>query len=530
MLHFKNSKNKTMLKILQKSSFLILLVLALSACTEEFLDREPLDQRVESNFYQTQADAEEALIAVYDVLGWNTVVGFHPVQMFADIASDDSFAGGASRNDAPNIIEVDKHNIRTTNGEILGLWKKYYTGIYRANLYLEKIEGIKADQDFIDRTVAEVKFIRAFYYFDLLKCFENVPLLTQTLKSQSEYAQPQATPEQIYNQIATDLVEAIPSLPEVIPQAENGRVSKWAAKALLGRVYLYVNGVYGADPQGGGKTINRAEALAELEDVINNSGHDLLPDFAANFARAGEFSEESVFEISYSDARPWYDWGYIQGGEGNIAIQMQGPRVDDPGQEAYDRGWSFAPVTQDLYNAFEDGDPRRDATILHENEINGGLTIGYQHTGYFSKKYTTVKEYAPSDGQPELNWGNNYRVIRFSDVLLMAAELGSPNAQEYLDRVRARVGLPSVPATLENIMRERRLELALEGIRYWDLLRQGVNVAESEISISGEVGPLYQGDAQEFDVNFNPARRGLFPIPQTEVDISNGLYKQNAGY
>lgn len=519
-----------MLKIVNKSSLIILLVLALSACTEDFLDKQPLDQRVESNFYQTQADAQEALIAVYDVLGWNTVVGFHPLPMFADIASDDSYAGGASRNDAPNIIEVDKHNIRTTNGEVLGLWKKYYTGIYRANLYLEKIEGIKADQAFIDRTVAEVKFIRAYYYFDLLKTFENVPLLTQTLKSQSEYAQPQAAPEQVYNQIATDLVEAIPNLPEVIPVSENGRVSKWAAKSLLGRVYLYVNGVYGANLQGGGKTVDKAAALAELEDVINSSGHDLLPEFAANFARAGEFSEESVFEISYSDARPWYDWGYIQGGEGNIAIQMQGPRVEDPALEGYDRGWSFAPVTQALYDAFDANDPRRDATILSENEFNGGFTVGYQHTGYFSKKYTTVKEYAPSDGQPELNWGNNYRVIRFSDVLLMAAELGSPNAQNYLDRVRARVGLASVPATLENILKERRLELALEGVRYWDLLRQGANVAGSSISVSNQVGPLYQGDAQEFDVNFNTTRRGLFPIPQTEIDISNGLYKQNAGY
>ena len=353
---------------------ILLLTLAFflaASCSEDFLDKQPLDQRVESNFYQTQEDAQEALIAVYDVLGWNTVVGFHPLPMFSDIASDDSFAGGASRNDAPNIIEVDKHNIRTTNGEVLGLWKKYYIGIYRANLYLEKIEGIDADPDFISRTVAEVKFIRAYYYFDLLRVFEHVPLLTETLKSQSEYSQPQASPEQIYNQIATDLTEAIPNLPDVIPAVENGRVSKWAAKALLARVYLYVNGVYGANLNGGGKTIDKAAALAELEDLIANSGHQLLTDFAANFSKAGEFSVESVFEISYSDARPWYDWGYIQGGEGNIAIQMQGPRVDDPGLELYERGWSFAPVTQGLYDAFEEGDPRRAATILHQDEFVG---------------------------------------------------------------------------------------------------------------------------------------------------------------
>lgn len=517
-------------KIFFRSVILSTVLLLAASCSEDFLDRQPLDQRVESNFYRNQEDATEALIAIYDAFGWHTVVGFHPLPMFMDIASDDSYAGGASRNDAPNIIEVDQHDMRTTNGEILGLWRKYYILIYRANLYLEKVEGMEVDEAFRTRTIAEAKFMRAYAYFDLLRLFENVPLLTQTLKSQSEYDQPQATPQDIYNQIALDLVEAAEDLPEVIPASENGRVSKWAAKALLGRVYLYVDGVYGADLNAGGTAIDQAAALAELEDVINNSGHELLPNFAENFSKTGEFSVESVLEISYSDARPWYDWGYIQGGEGNMAAQMQGPRVDDPGQEAYLRGWSFAPVTQSLYDAFEEGDPRREATILHEDEIVGSLTIGYQHTGYFSKKYTTAKEYAPADGQPELNWGNNYRVIRFSDVLLMAAELGSSNAQAYLDAVRARVGLPSVPATMENIMRERRLELALEGHRYWDLIRQGLDVAEAAISVTGELGPLYQGEAVEFDVTFDPSTKGLFPIPQSEVDISNGMYAQNPGY
>ncbi len=516
--------------IFHKGLVLTVILLLGVSCSEDFLDRQPLDQRVESNFYQSQTDATEALIAIYDALGWQTVVGFHPLPMFMDIASDDAYAGGASRNDAPNIIQVDQHDMLTTNGEILGLWRKYYILIYRANLYLEKIEEMEVEAGFKSRTIAEAKFMRAYAYFDLLRLFENVPLLTRTLKSQSEYNQPQSTPQDIYNQIAKDLVEASADLPEVIPSSENGRVSKWAAKSLLGRVYLYVNGVYGTELNAGGTTINQAAALAELEDVINNSGHELLPDFAENFARSGEFSVESVMEISYSDARPWYDWGYIQGGEGNMAAQMQGPRVDEPGLEAYERGWSFASVTQSLYEAFSDDDPRREATILHENELVGSLTIGYQHTGYFSKKYTTTKEYAPADGQPELNWGNNYRVIRFSDVLLMAAELGSPNAQSYLDAVRSRAGLPSIPATLENIMNERRLELALEGHRYWDLIRQGLDVAEAAISVQGVLGPLYQGEAVEFDVTFDPSTRGLFPIPQSEVDISNGLYQQNPGY
>ncbi|NJO03350.1 MAG: RagB/SusD family nutrient uptake outer membrane protein, partial [Bacteroidia bacterium] len=217
----------------------------LGAC-EDFLEREPLDQRVESNFFQSESDAQEALVAMYDALGWNTVVGFHPLPMFSDIASDDAYAGGASRNDAPNIIEIDQYNIRTTNSEVLGLWRKYYIGIYRANLYLEKIEGVEADEAFKQRTTAEAKFLRAYYYFDLLRVFEKVPLLTRTLSSPSEYSQPQNSPAEVYNQIARDLVEAMEDLPNAIPANESGRISKWAAKALLGRAFLYVDGVYGA--------------------------------------------------------------------------------------------------------------------------------------------------------------------------------------------------------------------------------------------------------------------------------------------
>lgn len=499
-----------------------------------FLDEEPLDQRVESNFYQSQRDAEEALTAAYDVLQWNTVIGYQSFEMLSDIRSDDAYAGGGSSTDAPNVIEMDKFNVRTTNGEVHGLWKKYYTGIYRTNIYLEKIDGMDATEAFQTRTVAEAKFLRAYYYFDLVRLFGNVPLLTHTLKDQGEYSQPQADPADVYNQIAKDLMEAIPNLPTTIPDSEKGRVDKWAAEALMTRVYLYYNGVYGGDLQAGDVTVNQTKALELIEDVVQNSGHDLLPNYADNFKKAYEFSNESVFEIAYSDSRPWWDWGYIQGGEGNIAPQMQGPRLKDPGANDYERGWSFTPVSQDLVDQFDANDPRLDATVLFEDELDGGLTIGYQHTGYFTQKYTTAKEYKPTDGQLELNWGNNYRVIRFSDVLLMAAELNvkagnQPVAQQELDRVRDRVGMPSVTANLDNIYHERRLELALEGQRYWDLLRRGMDTANAELT-GNQMGDSYQGEPSDFNIEFDAATKGLFPIPQSEIDISNGQFNQNDGY
>ncbi len=511
------------------------ILLLANSCSEDFLIREPLDQRTELNFYATESDAAEALVSIYDVLQWNTVVGFHPFEMLSDIASDDTYAGGASRTDAPNIIEIDRHNIRTTNPEVHGMWRKYYIGIYRANLYLEKIEGIEASDAFKARTIAEAKFLRGYFYFDLIRFFGAVPLITQTLEP-SEYNQPQSSAADVFNQIAKDLYEAIDGLPETISDNELGRISKWAAKAQLAKVFLFYNGKFNANLQAGNTTINAAIALEQLNTLIEESGHDLLANYANNFRRDYQFSEESVFEIVYSDSRPWWDWGYIHGGEGNIAAQMQGPRVEEPALEQFDRGWGFNIPTQELVDAFEPNDPRFASTFIFEDDFVGGITKGYQHTGYFSRKYTTHKEYRGSTGQPELNFGNNYRVIRFSDVLLMAAELqhltggNTAAAQPYFNRVRERVGLGEKPATLENIYQERRVELALEGHRYWDLLRRGTNIAAERISISGSRGPRYVGDQPDFDIVFNAATDGLFPIPQSEVDLAAGQFSQNNGY
>jgi len=507
----------------------ISILLLLASCSKDFLDRQPLDQQVSANFYQTEQDAKMALIAIYDVLGYQSSPGISwaPFITVSDMLSDDSFAGGSDANDGKDEDELNTFNIPTTNLLVHATWIKNYVGIYRANLLLEKIDGIDASEEFKTRVIAECKFLRAYFYFEQVRFFENVPLLTKTISGPSEYAQDQNSPEEVYNQIATDLVDAINVLPESISPAEAGRVSKWAASGLLARVYLFYNGVYNADLDANGTGINQAAVLAYLEVLIANSGHDLLTEYEQNFKIAGEHGVESVFEISHGDTPAWWDWNYVRGGEGNLAAQMQGPRVT--GSDNWDRGWSFGTVSQKLVNDME-GDPRLEYTVLFEEDIDGKLVKGYQHTGYFSNKYSSDAEHWSVDGQFELNRTCNFRVIRFSDVLLMAAELGSPNAQEYLDRVRARVGLESIPATPENIYKERRLELSLEGIRYFDVIRKGMAYATQELTSVGLSGPNYVGDQQIFDVTFNSATRGFLPIPQTEIDLSGGLFRQNAGY
>ena len=505
------------------------IVVLFNACKKDFLDRPPLDTEVSSNFYKTEEDAMLALISVYDVLGYQSTPGvsWAPFLTMSDILSDDSFAGGGDANDGMDEDELNNFNIPTTNLLVHATYLKNYTGIYRANLLLEKIEDIDASDEFKARIIGECKFMRAYFYFEQVRFFENIPLLTETIKGPSEYQQEQNTPAEVYNQIAVDLVDAINALPASIPSNESGRVSKWAASGLLARAHLFYNGVYNADMDAGGTVVNQAVVLAYLEDMILNSGHDLFEDYTQNFHLTGQFGIESVFEISHGDILPWWDWDYVRGGDGNLASQMQGPRVT--GSEKWDRGWSFGTVSQKLIEDMA-ADPRLYYTVLFQDSLDGGLVKGYQHTGYYSKKYSSDAEHWATGGQFELNRTTNFRVIRFSDVLLMAAELGSPSAQDYLDRVRARVGLGSIPANEENIYNERRLELSLEGLRYFDVIRKGMTFANQEFTSIGLRGPDYEGDQVIFDVTFNSAMKGFFPIPQSEVDLSGGLFVQNAGY
>ncbi|NLF42097.1 MAG: RagB/SusD family nutrient uptake outer membrane protein [Bacteroidales bacterium] len=507
----------------------LLVIFLFNACSEDFLDLKPLDREVSSNFYQTQDQAFQALVAVYDAVKYQESPGvsWAPFVTMSDILSDDAYAGGSDANDGLDENEFNMFNIPPTSKIAHSIWIKNYIGIYRANLFLEIIDGTTSTDEFKTRTKAEAKFLRAYFYLELVRFFENIPLLTETIKSTSEYTQEQVSPQEVYNQIALDLVEAIPDLPETLPTEEGGRVTKWAAQGLLARTFLFFNGVYGGNMQAGNIVVDQAYVLQQLEDLIQNSGHDLFDDYSMNFKLAGEFGIESVFEISYGDTPAWWDWNYVRGGNGNLSAQMNGPRV--AGSDNWNRGWSFCTVSQRLVEELED-DPRFQYTIVKQEDLDGVLTTGFQHTGYFSRKYTSDAEHWGADGQFELNRTCNHRVIRFSDVLLMAAELGSPNAQDYLDRVRDRVGLPSVTATLDNILKERRLELSLEGIRYFDVLRRGVSYASQTFTVSGERGPNYIGDQILFDVTFKPLTKGFLPIPQAEINLSGGVFVQNDGY
>jgi len=280
-----------------------------------------------------------------------------------------------------------------------------------------------------------------------------------------------------------------------------------------------------------GVAVNSAFCLQELEDMINNSGHALVPAYDSIFMQTFEFNDESIFEIAFEPNPVRGDWGSEHQVEGNLAAQMMGPRAST--SSIYYRGWSFGVMTEKLWRDMQ-GDPRLDATILTQQTIlsepGAGLNTGaYQHTGYYNNKYTTRIDARGPQGTPELHNTSNIRFIRFADVLLMAAELGQNVS--YINQVRERVGLDPIAAYSDAaLFQERRMELAGEGVRYLDILRRGMSVASQELTVVGDIGPNYTGPDEFYDATFNQATRGFIPIPQLEIDLSAGVLVQNEGF
>ena len=499
-----------------KITILSFLALALAGCSEEFLELEPRGIDLEINYYETQEEMFEALVAVYDPLQWGGTSNSWSMKLgLLNAASDDTFAGGSDASDQPGWVAWDNFTLDPFLGPQAGLWSKSYSGIYRANIFLEKIEGTTAISDeFKARTIAEVKFLRAYFYFDLVRLFGDVPLIVTTLGADDVYNQQQSPSQEIYAQIEQDLQDAknTPELPATLPANELGRVTKGAVNALFGKVILYQNN------EG-----RMGEAASLFEEVINSGIYDLEANFEDVFKLENEFGIESIFEINFSDnARRGWD-GFVNGSEGNYNVQFFGMR--DYVGPTYASGWSFCPVTEKLVDLMRN-DPRYEATIIDGSLLKlqgASYTEGYQNTDFFIRKYAGLETERALDGEPALNWVNNIREIRLADVLLMAAEAharaGNPGAAvPYLNRIRRRVSVQPYPPSLSGdnllnaIYRERQLELATEGHRFFDLVRTGR--AADELKEQGFVAGKHE----------------LLPIPQTEIDITEGILTQNPGY
>lgn len=484
------------------SSFIVILLMAITfnSCSDDFLDNTKEYNLDSENYFNSEDDYFRALVGAYDLLQ-ATYVNV----MLGEIASDNTLCGGESATDVIGFQQIDDMIHTPVNSNLRDIWNWMFAGVNRANYILEFQN--KIDFDGKNIIIAEARFLRAYYHFELVKWFGGIPLKGDArFQLGDEKSIPRSSVEEVYASIEADLIYAVNNLSYVSPQV--GRANKGSAQALLGKAYLYQN--------------KFPEAANVLEDLINNGPFNLVTDYNTIFEHSGENGVESVFEVQYTDVEG-AGFGCLQCSEGNVAVGFNGIRNYN-GPE-FDSGFSFNIPVQEVYDAFDADDLRRDVAILDINAwattTGATFTEGFEHTGFYNRKYIARKGDL-NTGDPNLTNPNNYRAIRFADVLLMAAEalnrggISDGRALQYVNRVRRRAfgdtnhDISSTGATLtQDIYNERRLELVGEGHRFFDLVRTGNGTA-----ISG----------------FTANKNELFPIPIEEIQFANGNWGQNQGY
>jgi len=527
---------------LQYIGMILILMIVSAGCTEDYLSIKPKTSFMENNYYQTEDQAFNAMVAVYDALH---VQNWQFVPIMSDIWSDDAFTGGSSPDDMYQWQIIESNSMNGDGEATSALWNRCYSGIYRANKYMQKEEGVDwSNEQKRSRYKAEVQFLRAYFYWDLARHWGRVPIITEVYSEVDKYKNAeQASTAAVYSQVASDLLAAIPNLPESVPASEKGRITKYAAKTLLARVYMHYDGfvqdVMGVseDLSANGTTINEQYAIDALEDVITSGNYRLLDNYRDVFRWDNENNDEVVFAWQYSDLWHGTDWGGW-GINGNFSVVFYGIR-NPSGDPDIQTGWSFSTPSWSLVNEYEAGDPRMGVTLYNAEDSLDDYTRAFQNTGYFFYKYMPRTEYRVDQGDPNHNWPINYKDMRFADVLLMAAELyvngegveDQAKADDYLNRVRTRALGESARitgVTMEDVRHERRVELAGEGKRKWDLMRwgSGLNYAKQQIDASFDNVPSER--QSDFSPRYlNPDTWGMFPIPNSEIRNTNEGVLQN---
>lgn len=483
------------------------------SCTDEFVERDPVYSIGSENYFNSEEEYNNALIGAYDILQ-STYVNV----ILGEIASDNTFSGGADANDVVGWQQVDIMTHNSVNSNIRDVWNWMFAGVNRASYILEFKD--KIDFDGKAQIIAEARFLRAYYQFELVKWFGGIPMKGDArFQLGDELVIPRSSADEVYTAIENDLLLAIEDLSPTA--AQTGRVTKGAAQALLGKAYLYHASI------GTGNSGKYADAAAMLENVIGSGLYSLAKDsniaesdkYSNLFEEAGENNKESVFEVQYTDTQG-ASFTCLQCSEGNVAVGFSGPRsYEGP---SFSSGYSFNIPTPDGVGIYENGDLRKAVTILDMSSC--GCTYGpaYKDTGFFNRKYIPRTRRPNTPGDVNLTNPNNYRAIRYADVLLMAAEAYSNSnnaakAQQYVNEVRRRAfgdlnhDITSNGAALtQDILDERRRELFGEGQRFFDLVRTG----QAAGAIDG----------------FTVDKNELFPIPFEEIRFSNNNWTQNPGY
>lgn len=501
---------KKMISMASNKLTLTLLVLTgmmLPTACSDFLDKPLQGELTQESFPTTAADALLATNAVYNVTRNSSFnFGLFPI---LDIMSDDGYKGSNPSDAASDVGPYDKFKHIPTEGNIKRWWNTLYEGIKRANVVIEKVPTIAMDETLRNRYIAEASYLRALFYFDLVRAWGGVPKVTSSI---TQTGLQRASSDEIYKLIEEDLLLAIASLPEKsqMNATDLGRATKGSAKALLAKVYLFK------------KDFINAEKYA-LE-VINSAQYGLEPVFNNANSESGEHGIESIYEIGAMRFENIENGG---NGYGNV----QGVRGTP------NRGWGFNRPSMELMAAFEPNDPRKEATVLFLGEVIDDVTIAGDGQTLDETKDAggnvieiecyNQKVWTPGSTVPP-QFGHNRRILRYADVLLMAAEAMNENGKSaqalpYLNQVRARARGGNAGILLDitdtnkdslrdKILKERRVELALEGHRFFDLVRTG-----KAPQVLGALG-------------FVSGKHELLPLPQNEVDLSQEALLQNPNW
>ncbi|REG91539.1 RagB/SusD family nutrient uptake outer membrane protein [Algoriphagus antarcticus] len=479
----------------------ILMSVGLLSC-EDYLDKAPKGELTSENFFKDATQATQAVNAIYSHLRNFNVHVFSYIGI-TDIASDDAVKGSVP-GDAGFLQDINDFTFDANNTAVNGIWSGYFQGVFRANQVIANVPEIDMDEELKTRLIGEARFLRAYFYFFLVRTYGDLPLIDRPLNP-DEYKQPRVSKELIYEFIEEDFSFAAANLPEKseYPASELGRATSGAAKSFLAKVHLFQN--------------EYQETLDMAQEVIASGQYELYPDYEEIFRKEGEHSSESIFEVSTVALEA--------GGGGSQFNEVQGIRGNP------NNGWGFNGPSDDLMTAFEENDPRLVATIINEGDTlpSGEVVMPDPNMGdnaRFSRK-AWLPERPPSGFG---NSGANIRLFRYADLLLIAAEaaneLGNPTlALEYLNMVRerARQGDESILLDVSTtdkaelrtaIYQERRVELAMEQHRYFDLVRQG----------------RAQAVFAELGITWTPGKHEVYPVPQSEIDISGGSISQNPGY
>lgn len=469
------------------------LIVSLAACSK-ILNKVPESNFTPENFYRNGDDAKAAISAVYDQLNTDNLYN-QVMWIIQDQSTDDCEWGGgrATANQAKN--DLDKYTFTPATTTFLSLWSACYRAINRANTAIERIPPIVMDESLKSRLLGEAKFMRGFYYFTLVRLFGKVPLVLKETTSLNNLQVARSSVDSVYDQVIRDFTDAETVLPVTYNAADKGRATKGAAKAFLAKIYLTRE-----------SWSNAATKAKEVMDL--GAGYDLWANFADAFLIANENGKESVFEVQSNG---------IVGGEGSTMQGFMRPPFDRVNNIA---GFGDDPPTPGIYNAYSAVDKRRNATLRLYSTTGTPAAPATIVFPCYVAKYLDPSATANGEGN------NNYPIIRYSDVLLMYAEAlneqGANNTEAYnaINKVRNRAGLANLTPALsqanfrDSVLLERRLELAFEGHRRYDLMR-----TKRLISAMQAQNPSIKVEQKHY----------LLPIPQTERDV-NPLLTQNDDY